>query len=371
MSKKLRVGVFLGYKIAYNLDNWRADYLNDDANDTSPYGYDRVNGDSTNVEYVTFNKFEKKLLFNKYLQYIYLYFIKLPFKLFKYDIIWTHYDKDGLFIAKLKTIPIIGRLYPKQISCFVWLIDNSREYDYKRKKLISNLLRKIDKIIFLSPTEEEKFIKEFKCNKDRLQYLPFGINIGAYSLDKDDKKPDIIKDDLTDFILAVGTDIHRDMNLFKRITEILPNYKFVLATANSKYLEDKYNNNTIVLKASLKEIRWLYKKCRCVIIPLKYNEHVSGCTTILEAAAMHKPIIVSDVPGIREYVLEDKTGLIIPLDDINSLKEAITKLINDQNLAKELGENAFNYIKDKFTTDNWANAHLKLSKEILCETIFQ
>ncbi|MDK2805651.1 MAG: hypothetical protein PWP67_789 [Clostridium butyricum] len=365
LSKRLKVGVFLGYKIAYNLDKWRKDYLNDEANDTAPYGYDRVNGKDVNVEYISFNKFERKILFNKYLQYVYLYFIKLPIMLLKYDVIWTHYDKDGLYIAKLKSIPVVGKIFPKQISCFVWLIDNSREFDNTKKRSVSYLLRKIDKIIFHSPTEKVKFIEIFNCNEKKLQYVPFGINIEAYSPDKKDIVPAGIKDNLSGFILSVGTDIHRDMDLFKKITEVLPNYKFILASANPKYLQEKYNKNTIVLKANLQEIRWLYKKCLCVIIPLKYNEHVSGCTTILEAGAMHKPVIVSDVPGIREYLLENKTGLIVPVGDIDAMKESIVALINNPSFADELGENAFNYIRDKFTTDNWAKAHLELSREIL------
>lgn len=144
----------------------------------------------------------------------------------------------------------------------------------------------------------------------------------------------------------------------------MPESKFILATANERYLQKKYNDNTIALKANLQEIRWLYNNCLCVIVPLKYNEHVSGCTTILEAAAMQRPVIVSDVPGIREYIIDGITGIIVPVGDLVAMKNAIIKLSKDKDLAKKMGKNAYNYVKDKFTTDKWAKAHLELSKEI-------
>ncbi|ERM92715.1 hypothetical protein O163_03710 [Caldanaerobacter subterraneus subsp. yonseiensis KB-1] len=364
--KKLKVAVFLGYKIALTIEEWRKAWLNDEANDTAPYGYDRVKSDNVVIDYISLNKVEKIILFNKYLRYAYLYFIKLPIKLLQYDVVWTHYDKDGLYISKLRSIPLIQKFFAKQISCFIWLIDDSRKMNIKQINRISKLLKNIDKIVFHAPTEKKLFKEIFHIDDDKLQYVPFGINVEAYGLDKKDKCPQgLDKNYFNDFILCVGTDKHRDIELFSSITRALKEHKFVLASANPKYLNKKFNSNTIVLKANLLEMRWLYKNCLCVIVPLKYNEHVSGCTTVLEAAAMHKPVIVSDVPGIREYVIDGETGIIVPVGDLEAFKEAILELYKDKEYARKLGDQAYDFVKDRFTSLNWAKAHLDLTKEIL------
>lgn len=80
---------------------------------------------------------------------------------------------------------------------------------------------------------------------------------------------------------------------------------------------------------------------------------------------MHKPVIVSDVPGIREYVIDGKTGIIVPIGDLEAFKSAILKLYKDREYARKLGDQAYDFVKDRFTTFNWAKAHLDLTKEIL------
>lgn len=362
----IKVGVFLGYSIAYNVDNWKKQYKQDKVNDTLPYGYDRAESNDVNVQYIKLNKIEKKIFFNKYLQYAYLYFIKLPILLFKYDIIWTHYDEDGLFIAKLRGIPLLKIFMSKQIANFVWLIDSSKNYSKTKIKNISKLLNRIDKVIYHSPTETEKFLSVFELSSKKIQCVHFGINFNAYSDKKPMIKPSELDDNFKNYILSVGTDVHRDIELLDKLAYKMKDKHFILCSCNPKYLNKKYKSNNLkVINANLCEMRYLYKNCSCVVIPLKYNEHVSGCTTLLEAAAMKKPVVISDIPGIRDYVLDDRTGIIAPIGDVDSFKTAVFKLINDKNYAQMLGNNAYKYTKDEFTTEKWAMEHARISKQIL------
>ena len=94
-------------------------------------------------------------------------------------------------------------------------------------------------------------------------------------------------------------------------------------------------------------------------------QHVSGCTTILEAAAMRRPVVISDVPGIREYVVDGVTGIIVPVNDEEAFRNAVRKLMSDNEYGRTIGENAYNYVRDRFTSENFAKAHLELTKEIL------
>jgi Glycosyltransferase len=179
-------------------------------------------------------------------------------------------------------------------------------------------------------------------------------------------KPKLLRKDLKDYVLSVGTDVHRDIELLDKLAYNMQDKTFILCSCNPKYLNKNYKSDNLkVISANLCEMRYLYKYCSCVIIPLKYNDHVSGCTTLLEAAAMKKPVVISDIPGIRDYVLNNKTGIITPIGDVNSFENAILKLVNDKNYAQILGNNAYKYTNNRFTTENWALEHAKISKDIL------
>ena len=65
----------------------------------------------------------------------------------------------------------------------------------------------------------------------------------------------------------------------------------------------------------------------------------------LEASACGKPIIAADSGGVKDAVLDKKTGIIVPEENIGMTEEAIEKLFNNNNLARELGRNGENYAK--------------------------
>ena len=59
---------------------------------------------------------------------------------------------------------------------------------------------------------------------------------------------------------------------------------------------------------------------------------------LLEAAAMGKPIVTTDVPGCREVVKPNINGLLVPVRDSQSLAEAMGRLLSDPELAQQLGQ---------------------------------
>lgn len=63
-----------------------------------------------------------------------------------------------------------------------------------------------------------------------------------------------------------------------------------------------------------------YQNCDCVVLP-SYHEGMSN--VLLEAAAVGRPIIASDIPGCREAVEHSKTGLLCRAKDADSLYVAM------------------------------------------------
>ena len=59
------------------------------------------------------------------------------------------------------------------------------------------------------------------------------------------------------------------------------------------------------------------------------------------------PVIVSDdSPGPIELVEHHQTGLVVPVDNVESLAQAIEQLINDKGLCRSLGKAARNRVQE-------------------------
>ncbi|MBW2045128.1 MAG: glycosyltransferase [Deltaproteobacteria bacterium] len=68
----------------------------------------------------------------------------------------------------------------------------------------------------------------------------------------------------------------------------------------------------------------------------------------LEAQAMGKPMVVTNVDGSPEVVIHNKTGIVIPCKDSQALKEAIEVFLNNRDLAIQMGEEARRHIEANF-----------------------
>jgi glycosyltransferase involved in cell wall biosynthesis len=70
---------------------------------------------------------------------------------------------------------------------------------------------------------------------------------------------------------------------------------------------------------------------------------------LIEAAALGKAIIATDIDGVREVVRDGETGLLVPPGDSARLAKAVVRLLEDRALAAKLGQSAKREIPPLFT----------------------
>lgn len=58
----------------------------------------------------------------------------------------------------------------------------------------------------------------------------------------------------------------------------------------------------------------------------------------VEASARGLPVVASDVPGLRDAVLDGETGVLVPPGDVNALAQAIVTLLADPQRREEMSE---------------------------------
>lgn len=91
-------------------------------------------------------------------------------------------------------------------------------------------------------------------------------------------------------------------------------------------------------------------------------EGVPRC--LMEAMAANIPIIASDIPGCRDLIKQDDTGLLFKLDDADGLCQAIKKLFDDKNLRYELSTNAKKMVENEWSASAMAERYRKLYDEL-------
>ena len=106
----------------------------------------------------------------------------------------------------------------------------------------------------------------------------------------------------------------------------------------------------------------LYKSASVVIVPSYYNEGLPK--VLLEAAASGRPAITTDMPGCGDAVENNKTGLVIPIQDSDALFEAMEKLILDKALILKMGQSARIKAEEEFDIKYVITEHINIYKDL-------
>ena len=82
--------------------------------------------------------------------------------------------------------------------------------------------------------------------------------------------------------------------------------------------------------------------------------------TLKEAQLMEKPVIVSNVGGNPQMMLDNKTGFLVEEGNHNELLEKISLLLNDEQLCLEQGSNGRKFVIKKFSMDESAKNFVRI-----------
>lgn len=90
-----------------------------------------------------------------------------------------------------------------------------------------------------------------------------------------------------------------------------------------------------------------FRPVDCVVLPSFYNEGLSR--VLMEATAMGKPVITTDIPGCRETVKNGKNGFIIAPKNTDALINALERFIcTDADTRKAMGACSRRLAEEKF-----------------------
>ena len=93
----------------------------------------------------------------------------------------------------------------------------------------------------------------------------------------------------------------------------------------------------IYYKGFTSDVKPIEVEADCIVHPTFYNEGMSR--VLMEAMAMRKPIITTDIPGCKETVEDGRNGYLVPPRNVDALVKAIRKFLNlSQEERKAMGD---------------------------------
>ena len=98
---------------------------------------------------------------------------------------------------------------------------------------------------------------------------------------------------------------------------------------------DELVRSGIDYKGALIDVRPAISDCSVYVLPSAYGEGTPR--SVLEAMAMGRAIITTDMPGCRETVTDGENGYLIPARDADSLYWAMLRFVEDPSLAARMG----------------------------------
>lgn len=96
----------------------------------------------------------------------------------------------------------------------------------------------------------------------------------------------------------------------------------------------------------VKDISSLWRRCHFAILP-SHREGLPGA--LMEAAACGRAMIATDAPGCREIVIDDQTGLLVPIENPKALAQAIVKLAASSELRARYAKAARELVVSKLS----------------------
>jgi hypothetical protein len=94
-----------------------------------------------------------------------------------------------------------------------------------------------------------------------------------------------------------------------------------------------------------------YANCDIFVAPSRFE---SFGLMLVEAMIFEKPVVCADIGGMRDIVEHEKTGLLIPADDVDALTAALTRLIESEELRVTMGRAGRRSYDERFSASAMA-----------------
>lgn len=239
------------------------------------------------------------------------------------------------------------------------------------------LMRYADAIVGNSAAVVRQLVEEESCSKGRVRLIYNGVdtnalrsapeNLGCRSeLQLSDR--DVVLTVVANLIPYKGhKDLIEAISLLPRVART--NVQLICVGAGIAQRQDlialtsQYQLDAHVKwLGSRKDVFRIFSDSDIGVLP-SHEEGFSNA--ILEGMAAGLPMVVTDVGGNAEAVIDGETGFVVPSKDPQALATALERLIGDAKLRESMGQAGRQRVEERFSLDSCVDAYESLFYEVL------
>jgi len=225
------------------------------------------------------------------------------------------------------------------------------------------------RVIFQNPTDMKALVDSGGVNKDKVRMIRgSGVDLDNYPMVSEvDEIP----------VIVMASRLLKDKGVIEFVDAAkLLKYKGVKARFQlvgepdfgnpesvTKEQIDVWQQNGVVEYLGYRtDIAHIFSQAHIVTLPSYYGEGLPK--VLIEAAACGRAVITTDMPGCRDAIEPNVSGMLVPARDTNALTEMIEYLIDNADLRQEMGRAGRSLAENEFSIDKVVGAHFDIYHEL-------
>lgn len=267
--------------------------------------------------------------------------------IYEWKRIWNHVveaekkigPNGGLLTLFPQRAAIAGlrkKLFKKDYPIVAWYFNIGHTYGGAKGVLSRFALSAVDKIVVPSTKELLAYRNWLGFPEERFDFCHYQCPLFPITEQEEKEAP---------FLLSLGSANRDFATLFRAVEEL--GLRTVVVSSDQA-LKGLKIPAVVEIKNHLTrdDCIKLAQKARISIVPISNTETASGHVTIVQAMALQRPLIVTECPGLSDYVENRKTVLTYQKNSAKDLKHKISELWNDQELREKISKNACRFAKE-------------------------
>jgi D-inositol-3-phosphate glycosyltransferase len=304
-----------------------------------------------------------------------------------YELIHANFFMSGMVALRLKQVLDIPFVITFHALGYVRKLfqKEADKFPENRLDIEMELVKQADGIVAECPQDFEDLIAHYNADPDKVTVIPCGFNPEEFfPMDKQLSRAALKLDIEDKVILQLGRMVPRKgvdnvimaLSLLKNKGD---NVKLLVVGGEVEEPGMKVNQELDRLKQLAREMDVehqviftgrkdreqlkIYYDAADVFVTTPWYEPFG--ITPLEAMACGTPVIGANVGGIKFSVLEGKTGFLVPPKDPHVLADRIALLLDNEHLARNMGEQAIEHVHAAFTWEKVADEMILLYDQVL------
>lgn len=298
--------------------------------------------------------------------------IKALIKSVKPDVLHLVTIKPSIYggLASRKQESVDGKPLKRvvAISGLGYIFTSAGVFAAVRRMVISTvyglaLNRKNTKVIFQNPTDADAFIKRSIIKKEQSVLIRgSGVDLTQYEVVDEPKGTPVVafvarllvSKGVLEFVEAARC---AKTNGVKARYVLVGNCDDNPESITEEQLAEWVDEGIVEYWGYSSDIAATISKTNIMVLP-SYREGLPK--SLIEAAACGRAVVTTDVPGCRDAIVPNMTGLLVPVKDSVALFDAIERLLKDELLRKRFAENGREWAENAFDINDVIQRHLEL-----------